>query len=283
MSHFYALMPDNTVKYISLRAEIVDDVQALFRRAYTILKPAGIEECRFDGNIVCRNGENITFVDYILPDDFHRIPNNQADMSEFIITEDSPKSIFVYDDGKYYFQIFNKKNLLKRKTILRIEQGNTFAKMNEEAFVIEDKIQAIYENGKLYFQSYTSANHIFSLMDFVTEATDEDIEVFGNNDGINVDINNIKDIANVKTRRLIKLLASSRNVDAFMSKKANTRKKLIKQYGIKAEFDEHDKLILPTNNVGDLNRVLEFFNEDIFEGVITNTLFRSNSKRKDTA
>lgn len=283
MSHFYALMPNNTVKYISLSEDIVGDIQTIFRSAYEILKPDGIEECRFDGNIVCRNGENITFVDYILPEDFNRIPNNQADISEFVITEDLPKSIFLYDNGKYYFQIFNKKNLLKRKTILRIEHGNTFAKMNEDVFVIEDKIQAIYENGKLYFQSYTSANQIFSLMNFVTEATDEDIEVFGNSDGINVDINNIKDIANVKTRRLIKLLASSRNVNTFMSKKASTRKKLIKQYGIKAEFNENDELILPTNNIGDLNRVLEFLNEDIFAGVITNTLFRSNSKRRDTA
>lgn len=161
MSHFYALMSDNTVKYISLSKAVVDDIQTIFRTAYKILKPDGIEESLFDGNLICRTSENIAYVDFILPEDFNRIPNNQADMSEFIITEDVPKSIFLYDDGKYFFQIFNKKNLLKRKTILRIEYGNTFSKMNEEAFVIEDKIQAIYENGRLYFHSYTSANQIF--------------------------------------------------------------------------------------------------------------------------
>ena len=37
----------------------------------------------------------------------------------------------------------------------------------------------IYENGKLYFQSYTIANQIFSLIDFVTEATNTEIESFG--------------------------------------------------------------------------------------------------------
>lgn len=35
------------------------------------------------------------------------------------------------------------------------------------------------------------------------------------------------------------------------------------------------------NNVADLNRVLEFLNEDIFRGVITDRLYRSNSKKKD--
>ena len=45
---------------------------------------------------------------------------------------------------------------------LQDEHGNIFAKMNTSAFIVEDKIHAIYENGKLYFQSYTIANQIFS-------------------------------------------------------------------------------------------------------------------------
>lgn len=72
------------------------------------LKPEGIEEDVFDGNIISRNGENITYVHYDLPEDFARIPYNQADMSEYNINEDMPKSIFYYDDGKFYFQVFNK-------------------------------------------------------------------------------------------------------------------------------------------------------------------------------
>ena len=34
---------------------------------------------------------------------------------------------------------------------LQDEHGNIFAKMNTSAFIVEDKIHAIYENGKLYF------------------------------------------------------------------------------------------------------------------------------------
>ena len=59
MSQFYALMHDNTVKYISLKEEIVTDVRNLFINGGAILKPEGIEEDVFDGNIVSRNGENI--------------------------------------------------------------------------------------------------------------------------------------------------------------------------------------------------------------------------------
>lgn len=84
--------------------------------------------------------------------------------------------------------------------------------MNTSAFIVEDKIHAIYENGKLYFQSYTIANQIFSLIDFVTEATNTEIESFGEIKGIDVNAENIKHIANIKTRRLIKLLSSTNNI-----------------------------------------------------------------------
>ena len=282
MSQFYALMHDNTVKYISLKEDIVTDIRNLFINGGAKLKPEGIEEDIFDGNIVSRNGENITYVNYNLPEDFLRVPDNQADMSEYNINEDVTKSIFYYVDGKFYFQIFNKKNMLQRKMVLQLfEYGNVFTKMNNTAFIVEDKVHAIYENGKLYFQSYTIANQIFSLIDFVTEATNTEIESFGEIKGIDVSAENIKHIANIKTRRLIKLLSSTNNITTFMRKASRTKTSLLKKYGINAQINGDNELVLPTDNVVELNRTLEFLNEDIFRGVITDSLYRSNSKKKD--
>ena len=282
MSQFYALMHDNTVKYISLKEDIVTDIRNLFINGGAKLKPEGIEEDIFDGNIVSRNGENITYVNYNLPEDFLRVPDNQADMSEYNINEDVPKSIFYYVDGKFYFQIFNKKNMLQRKMVLQLfEYGNVFTKMNNTAFIVEDKVHAIYENGKLYFQSYTIANQIFSLIDFVTEATNTEIESFGEIKGIDVSAENIKHIANIKTRRLIKLLSSTNNITTFMRKASRTKTSLLKKYGINAQINGDNELVLPTDNVVELNRTLEFLNEDIFRVVITDSLYRSNSKKKD--
>lgn len=282
MSQFYALMPDNTVKYISLNEDVVNDIRKIFISGAARLKTAEMEEDEFNGDIMARKGENITYVNFFLPDDFSRIPDNQADMSEYNIEEDIPKSIFWYEEGRYLFQVFNKRNILKRKTVLKVEYGNSFAKMQERAFVIEEKVNAIYENGKLYFESYTSANQIFPLLDFVKEATDGEIESFGKNKNLKANAGRIKKIANVKTRRLIKVLSSTTNVSTFIGKSLRTKKNLLKKYGIKAQINNAGKLILPTHNVSELNRTLEFLNEDIFRGVITNSLYRSNSKKKDT-
>ena len=264
MSQFYALMSDNTVKYISLQENLVDEIMNIFINGGTQLKPEGIEEDEFDGNIISRNGENIVYVNYALPEDFARIPDNQADMSEYNIVEDMPKSIFYYNEGKFYFQAFNKKNLLQRKMVLQFEHGNVFAKMNNNAFIVEDKVHAIFENGKLYFHSYTIANQIFSLIDFVTEATNTEIESFGDIDGINASTENIKHIANIKTRRLIKLLSNTDNIATFMRKTSRTRNSLLRKYGVNAQINDNNELVLPTNNVVELNRTLEFLNEDIF-------------------
>ena len=281
MSQFYALMSDNTVKYISLQENLVDEIMNIFINGGTQLKPEGIEEDEFDGNIISRNGENIVYVNYALPEDFARIPDNQADMSEYNIVEDMPKSIFYYNEGKFYFQAFNKKNLLQRKMVLQFEHGNVFAKMNNNAFIVEDKVHAIFENGKLYFHSYTIANQIFSLIDFVTEATNTEIESFGDIDGINASTENIKHIANINTRRLIKLLSNTDNIATFMRKTSRTRNSLLRKYGVNAQINDNNELVLPTNNVVELNRTLEFLNEDIFRGVITDSLYRSNSKKRD--
>lgn len=102
-----------------------------------------------------------------------------------------------------------------------------------------------------------------------------------NLDGINVNTESIKHIANIKTRRLIKLLSNTDNISAFMRKAPRTKTSLLNKYGVNAQINENKELVLPTNNVADLNRVLEFLNEDIFRGVITDRLYRSNSKKKD--
>ena len=99
MSQFYALMSDDSVKLISLTENIVAEIKAIFLSGGEKLKPDGIEEDVFDGDISCRQGENITYVNFVLPPDFLRIPDNQADISEFSISEDIPKSIVYYDDG----------------------------------------------------------------------------------------------------------------------------------------------------------------------------------------
>lgn len=51
MSQFYALMHDYTVKYIPLKEDITTEIKNIFIKGGAILKPEGIEEDIFDGDI----------------------------------------------------------------------------------------------------------------------------------------------------------------------------------------------------------------------------------------
>ncbi len=66
-----------------------------------------------------------------------------------------------------------------------------------------------------------------------------------------------------------------------MRKTSRTKTSFLKKYGINAQINGNNELVLPTNNVVEPNRTLEFLNEDIFRGFITDSLYRSNSKKKD--
>ena len=64
MSQFYALMHDYTVKYIPLKEDITTEIKNIFIKGGAILKPEGIEEDIFDGDIISRRGENMSIMNY---------------------------------------------------------------------------------------------------------------------------------------------------------------------------------------------------------------------------
>ena len=149
------------------------------------------------------------------------------------------------------------------------------------------RLKAILMSGILFGLMHMNFNQIAYavviglIFGFVVEATGSIIPTMIMHFLINGFSVVIKHIANIKTRRLIKLLSNTDNISAFMRKAPRTKTSLLNKYGVNAQINENKELVLPTNNVADLNRVLEFLNEDIFRGVITDRLYRSNSKKKD--
>ena len=114
--------------------------------------------------------------------------------------------------------------MLQRKMVLQFECGNIFAKMNNSAFIVEDKIHALYEEGKLYFQSYTVANQIFSLIDFVTESTNAEIDSFGEIDGINVNTESMyKAYCKYKDASAYKVVIEYRQYFSFYEKSTSNK------------------------------------------------------------
>lgn len=279
MSQLYALLRNGQLRYIDLSEEIIEPTKELFVNAASELMNDETEEVEFDGRYVIRENENeISFITMDLPEVFIDIPENQQGLTTLDVHEDNIQSIFWYEEGAYFFQMFSSGNLLENKYILRFfQEQHNFTRMTDKAFIINNKIQAIYMNGRLYFKSFTSASKIFDLSEHMVEATTTDVTAFGNNDNITIDVDWLKGHANTKTRRLIKMISASGTLDTFMGLSIRDRKALTRSVNVEIII-ENNKLKLPSN-VGKVNKILEFLNEDVYKGLISSNIFRTNSKR----
>ena len=149
-----------------------------------------------------------------------------------------------------------------------------FDKLDENAFIVENIVNAIYKNGKFYFKSYINANKIFSLIEFYQEATNEEIRGFAANRNLIVDEDWLIENSNTIIRKQISLIQKSNILE---SAKPNKIKTSAKKFSLDIEI-ENGKLKLP-NNKQKCRDILTFLNEQYYIGLITGTKYRTNSKR----
>jgi len=279
MNQLYAILKNGELRYIDLAEEIVESTKKLFVDAASELMNNDTESIQFDGRYVIRDDENeISFIELTLPETFNDIPNNQQGITTLDIGNDEIKSLVWYYDGALFFQMFTSGNLLESKYVVKfLQEEHTFNRLTEKAFIINNKIQAIHKDGKLYFKSFPSASKIFDLSAYMVEATTVEVNDFGNKDNVDIDVNWLSAHANNKTRRLIKMISTSGTLDTFMGMDARKRGKIAKSVNVDINIRD-GKLVLPSS-VSKVNKILEFLNEDVYKGLITEIIFRTNSKR----
>lgn len=174
--------------------------------------------------------------------------------------------------------MFSSGNLLENKYVVKfLQEQHHFNRLTESAFIINSKIQAIHKDGNLYFKSFPSASKIFDLRANMVMATEGEVTAFANKANVSINLEWLKAHANAKTRRLIKMVNESGTLDTYMGLGRRRRESLADSVNVDITIQD-DKLVLPTN-VGRVNRILEFLNEDVYRGLITSNIFRTNSKR----
>lgn len=279
MNELYALLKDGGLRLVDLADGIVNQTRELFIIAANELMDDETEQIEFKGQYIIRDSDNeISYVEMELPEVFNDIPDNQQGITTLDIDNDDIQSIFWYEEGAYLFQMFSSYNLLENKYVLKFfEEQHNYTRMTDKAFIINNKIQAIYKDGRLFFKSFPSVSKIFDLTEKMVEATTAEVKEFGNKENLSIDPNWLVANANTKTRRLIKMVTESGTLDTFMAMNARKRGKIAKSVNIEIKI-ENGKLVLPSN-VSKVNKVLEFLNEDVYKGLITSNIFRTNSKR----
>lgn len=279
MNQLYALLKSGELRFIDLAEEVVEPTDKLFLKAMGDFINDETVQIPFDGNYSVRENENeLLYLDFELPAVFGDIPDNQEGITTLDVENDDIKSLIWFHNGSFLFQIFSSSNLLENKYVIKFfQEEHTFNRMKDKAFIINNKIQAIHKDDKLLFKSFPNASKIFDLSEHMVEATTEEVHAFGNNDIVNVDVNWLTVNANNKTRRLIKMITESRTLETFMGMSAMKRTRIAKSVNVDISIYD-GRLVLPSS-LGKLNKILEFLNEDVYRGLITERIYRTNSKR----
>jgi hypothetical protein len=271
--NFFAILKDDSIRKIDLLQNITADIRNVFVNIGNSILNDEVEEILFDGNFNIQD-EEILYVEMQLPENVIESSSNPIGFQELNLTLDDIKTLFWTENDVYYFQNFDKRKLLQNKNVIFWDK-TTFAKLTNDALIVDNIVNAIFKNDKFYFKSYVNANKIFSLLTFFEAASNEVIDDFAGNDSLTVDANWLKVNGNTIIKKQITLIQKSNVLSNANTKKI---KSSANKFNLKIELVA-GKLVLP-NDKKQCKDILSFLNEQYYVGLISGKKFRTNSKRE---
>lgn len=275
----FFILADSSIKRISVAPATLQKVVALFEAHLRKFVSDDVSPILFDGQFKPSEDE-VLYAEFELPDNFSKIPDDTYEYDVVVLPEDEVKILALYHGGVYYFQCFSKHFILRQKNIVLFKKSDNYEQFTDaSAFNIEDKVHAVYKNGKFYFLSYAQAKQIFDLSEFYQAASNSDIEeTFGHDLFLGSDVEWLKEYADSVMRKQITLLKKSGILDTI-----NVASREFKSWAKKAEIKKDifatGHIVLPKDKK-QCKTILSFLNEDIFEGMFSKKMFVSNSKHK---
>lgn len=271
--NFFAILKNDTIRKIDLLQTITTDIRNVFVNFGDLILNDEVEEILFDGNFNIQD-EEILYVEMELPVNIIEASSNPIGFQVLDLVIDDVKALFWVENDVYYFQNFDKRKLLQNKNVI-FWDNTTFAKLTNDALIIDNIVNAIHKDNKFYFKSYTNANKIFSLMAFFEEASNEVIDEFAKTDKLTVDANWLKENGNTIIKKQITLIQKS---NVLLNANTKKIKSSANKFNLTIELI-NGKLVLP-NDKKQCKNILSFLNEQYYIGLITGRKFRTNSKRE---
>lgn len=270
INNFFAVLKNGEVRKISLSQQLTREIQNTFLKGSWMLDDNTVKT-DFTGELVPRE-EEVVFVNLDLPDNITHAAKNPIGIQELQLDKDEIKTLFWYENENYYFQNFDSRKLLRNKSVLFFE-SNTYNKLDTNAFIVDDAINAVYSEGEFLFTSYANANKIFPLVEFFEAATNEDLEAFADLDSIVIDKTWLLGNVNVTLRKLITYTKKT----GVLSQKLT--KKIIKGgKDFDIEIVQIDGKITFPSKLGQCRAMLEYLNDQYYHGMVSGKKYRTNSK-----
>ena len=245
-----------------------------------------VQEISFNAGYQPEEHECFCLTDFNLPDCMtDETSESVADLDAIGKDEDALDAIrgivaFARDDqgeDVVLFQNFSRSHVIRPKTFLLL-RNNTYETSREPGLRLDLKLSAVYlpVEGKLLFQSFRIVNTFLPLADFYEEASEQDIQnVLAHERFAPVNAVVTATDANQWFRKRFAMLRDSGVLDKYTDAQI---KKRSNGYDVVIQI-EQGKIVFPVEKPA-AKKLLQFLNEELFRGAITETLYETNSKRE---
>ena len=245
-----------------------------------------IEEIQFDPGYLPEEHERFCLKGFELPPwledhDIHSVRDLMSiETRQDVISKIKGLVAFAYNEDRdevMLFQNFTRGRVIQPGRYVFLQDG-TFRAPKSAALSLDVRLSAVYMPGTeaLYFRSFRTVNTFLPLEEHFEEAADQEIREVLNHDRLkSEDTEQVLSFSNQWFRRRFAMLRQSDVLDQYSAQE-------ILEHSRGYEVDVQlrgDRVVFPANRA-DAKRLLQFFNEEIFRGAITDTLYETNSKRQ---
>lgn len=181
------------------------------------------------------------------------------------------------DNELILFQNFSLSHVIRPGFFLFL-QGDTYKSIQRPGMTLENKISAIFlpEENSLAFRNFRNVNTFLPLADFYNEATEQDIREILDHDRLAPeDANTIATGANQWFSKRFAMLRDSKILDEFTTKEI-VHRSIGHDVNVQVKGEQ---IVFPADR-SQAKRLLQFLNEELYRGPITETLYETNSKRE---
>lgn len=272
-----------------LQVPLHQDLQNTLAERWTVQYAeflGNITEVDFDAGYNPEKDERFRLNDYQLPEWLRNenslsIQNLDATSTndQFI---DSIKSVVAFARNEQHqevvlFQKFSRSHVIKPGSSLFLQDG-TYETVQKPGITLDTKLSALYfpAQQRLLFHNFRTTNSFLPLADFYKEASEQEIrEVLKHERLAPEDPESLAVDASQWFSKRFAMLRDSKILDKHTAKQLKARSK---GYEVNVRLNGN-KIVFPADKT-DAKRLLQFLNEELFHGAITETLYETNSKRE---
>lgn len=264
--------------------QVLQDTLAASWHAQYLAFTQGAKEIAFDVGYAPEDDERFCVQGYALPDwlDVGGKVQNLDPISQHENQLGAIKAIIAFarnaqGEELLLAQNFSRSHVIQPGSFLFLEKDN-YESPKRPGLTLDSKLSALYvvAKKKLLFHNFRSANSFLPLADFYEEATEHDIlEILMHERLAPENAQTLASGASQWMKRRFAMLKHSGILDQYEAKQIKAHSK-----GYEVDVKIKDgKIVFPADKTS-ARRLLQFLNEELYKGAITETLYETNSKRE---